>query len=76
MGRCKHCLTFQVTSFEPEVVKGQHHFRGIPVIKTVTAAFALAIALSMIVPILVTDQPAKAGCERAYTSSGWVTRCK
>ena len=48
---------------------------GIPVIKTVSAAFALAIALSMIIPILVTNQPAQAGCERVYTSSGWVTRC-
>jgi len=45
-------------------------------IKTVTAAFALAITLSMIVPVLVTDQPAQAGCERVYTSSGWQTRCK
>jgi hypothetical protein len=66
-----------VTGFGPEMLKGQHPPQGVfLVIKTVTAAFALAMALSMIVPILVTDQPAKAGCERAYTSSGWVTRCK
>jgi len=45
------------------------------VIKTVSAAFALAIALSIIVPVLVTNQPAEAGCTRVYTSSGWQTRC-
>ncbi len=44
-------------------------------IKIAAAAFALAIALSMLVPVLVTNQPAEAGCTRVYTSSGWVTRC-
>jgi hypothetical protein len=47
----------------------------IPVIKTLSAAFALAIALSLLAPVLVTNQPAQAGCERVYTSSGWQTRC-
>ncbi|MDB5643658.1 MAG: hypothetical protein JWN07_2975 [Hyphomicrobiales bacterium] len=45
--------------------------------KTLLAAFALALTLSALVPVLLVDQPANAGsCERVYTSSGWVTRCK
>ena len=64
-------------SGKPGAVKRRHYqLWGIPVIKTVSIAFALAIAISMIVPILVTNQPAEAGCDRVYTSSGWVTRCK
>jgi hypothetical protein len=49
---------------------------GNSMIKTASIAFALAIAVSMVVPILVTSQPAEAGCERVYTSSGWQMRCK
>jgi len=47
----------------------------ISVIKTLSAALSLAVALSLLAPILVTSQPAQAGCERVYTSSGWQTRC-
>ena len=68
---------FRVTSFRAglKCSKANITSRDIPMIKTASAAFALAIALSMIVPILVTNQPAQAGCERVYTRAGWISRC-